>query len=484
MPNALAWLVMFLWPVVVIVTYQKRKGRASVARTTAWMLFLGIMFLPSAMALDAPLIPPMNKCAVTALACWVSLQLFHRNELLKRAPGHQMPRLLLVAMIYASYMTIATNDDVLRYGRTELPGLPKTEIISYTFGILFDFYIPFTVAQRVFKTERDLRDLLDVLVRCLLIYIPFVLYELKMAPVLHERIYGYGPFGFAQAVRDGGYRPNVFMAHGLVLAVFTCAAYAAARGLSAAGITTKPLRPKPLLWVSFVMVLLTKTLAAMIYGVICWLLIRRPLRTFVVTIFLLFVCSLVAAYPSMRIAGSFPTYKLVEWARSASAERAQSLQFRFDNEDVLLVRSMQRPMWGWGGYGRSRVYDEDGIDTTIADGLWIIWFGASGFAGLYLNLAAVFFPMLRAAFRLRKVRPSAAPLVGVLAVVSGFLVIDIIPNGRYDYLSMIMAGALWTLSETMTRPVPKNRKVPAAPARTPPSPAPVPEGPPAAAQTV
>jgi len=467
-PNILAWLVMFVWPVVVIVTYQKRRGRASAARTTAWMLFLGIMFLPSSMALDAPLIPPMNKCALTALACWVSLQLFHRNELLQRAPGHQMPRLLLAAMVYAAYMTIATNGDVLRYGRTELQGLPKSEVISYTFGILFDFYIPFTVSQRVFKTERDLRDLLDVLTRCLLIYIPFVLYELKMAPVLHERFYGYGPFGFAQAVRDGGYRPNVFMAHGLVLAVFTCAAFAAARGLVAAGVTTKPLRPKPLLWLSFVMVLLTKTLAAMIYGALCWLLIRRPTRTFVISIFLLVVCGLVAAYPSMRIAGSFPTYKLVEWAKGASAERASSLQFRFDNEDVLLVRSLERPMWGWGGYGRSRVYDEDGVDTTIADGLWIIWFGASGFAGLYLNLAAVFLPMLRTAFRLHKVRPSAVPLLAVLAVVSGFLVIDILPNGRYDYLSMIMAGAMWTLSETLTRPLPKKRKV--EPSPVPPTP--------------
>ncbi len=58
--------------------------------------------------------------------------------------------------------------------------------------------------------------------------------------------------------------------------------------------------------------------------------------------------------------------------QNVSADRANSLRHRLNNEDMLLSRAFESPLFGWGGWGRNRVYDENGKDLTVTDGLWII----------------------------------------------------------------------------------------------------------------
>jgi hypothetical protein len=41
---------------------------------------------------------------------------------------------------------------------------------------------------------------------------------------LHTWVYGYFPHSFAQQLRYGGYRPVVFMGHGLLVALFAAIA--------------------------------------------------------------------------------------------------------------------------------------------------------------------------------------------------------------------------------------------------------------------
>ena len=50
-------------------------------------------------------------------------------------------------------------------------------------------------------------------------------------------------------------------------------------------------------------------------------------------------------------------------------ERGRSLEFRFLNEDLLLAKSRERLLFGWGNQGRSRVYDPvTGEDRSTTDG--------------------------------------------------------------------------------------------------------------------
>ena len=65
-----------------------------------------------------------------------------------------------------------------------------------------------------------------------------------------------------------------------------------------------------------------------------------------------------------------------------SDDRARSLEFRFINEDRLLGRASERPLAGWGRFGRNRVYDEEGgYDVSVTDGRWIIVLGQFGILG-------------------------------------------------------------------------------------------------------
>src|SRR5699024_3988850 len=59
-------------------------------------------------------------------------------------------------------------------------------------------------------------------------------------------------------------------------------------------------------------------------------------------------------------------------AHSISDRRADSLQTRLTNEDRLSAKALQRPVFGWGGWGRNRVYNKYGKDISITDGMWII----------------------------------------------------------------------------------------------------------------
>ena len=45
-------------------------------------------------------------------------------------------------------------------------------------------------------------------------------WEVRMSPQLHSSMYGFRPFRFDQAYRWGGYRPSVFMQHGIALGLF------------------------------------------------------------------------------------------------------------------------------------------------------------------------------------------------------------------------------------------------------------------------
>ena len=83
-------------------------------------------------------------------------------------------------------------------------------------------------------------------------------------------------------------------------------------------------------------------------------------------------------YPLLRAEGLFPDKLLVGIAEQVNVERAGSLLTRFEQEQQLLDRSSERPIFGWGRFGRSRVYDEYGKDISLTDGLWIITLGSSG----------------------------------------------------------------------------------------------------------
>jgi hypothetical protein len=143
----------------------------------------------------------------------------------------------------------------------------------------------------------------------------------------------------------------------------------------------------------------------------------------------------------LRSVDVIPTAHLVTTVETINARAAESLQVRLDNEDMLLEHGRERPLFGWGGYGRNRIYDEAGRGISITDGAWIIVIGIRGWAGYLGQFGLLTLPIIILALNRRRYEVSA--VTAVLALVLSAALIDLLPNAFLSPVILLLAGALW-----------------------------------------
>jgi hypothetical protein len=447
--NIFAYVALFSWPVVCLAVFAARKGVAKLSTTVSWMLLLPIMFLPSNMAWDPPLLPPFNKFRISLLAIFLALRIFHGNDLLKRASGHRIPGLLFTLYLISVAGSIQTNPDEFWFGPLNLPGLTWYDFVSAAIQEILDIYLPFYIGQRVFRSRDGLIEFFKVMTTCALIYGPMMLFEVRFSPQLHLWVYGYYPSDFQQAMRGTGFRPIVFMNHGLSVAGWMFACLVSALALRRAGVNLKTVPGNVRIYVNWVLLFLAKSFGPIIYGAIATLM--RFASPKAIARFVIAVVLLVAIYPVVRAQDVFPTTDLVQMFRSMSDDRADSLKFRFDNEDLLLRHAMERPWFGWGTFGRNQVYSEWGKVETVTDGQWIIVLGCFGYVGHVLYFTLLLMPLLRFLRSYKKMSGRDRALCSMLALLLAAFMLDLLPNAFSDYLTIVYAGMLWTLSEVFRR---------------------------------
>jgi O-antigen ligase len=156
-------------------------------------------------------------------------------------------------------------------------------------------------------------------------------------------------------------------------------------------------------------------------------------------------------YMLVRTTGGWSGAPLTSLARLVHERRAESLQYRFDNENLLIAKALQQPWFGWGGWGRNRVYEEDWQgdlkDVSTTDGLWIISFGINGLVGLAALTAIQSLPPLlllkRWPARTWSCPDAAAPAaLATILLLSG---IDNLFNAMVNPIYMLIAGGLTSL---------------------------------------
>ena len=133
------------------------------------------------------------------------------------------------------------------------------------------------------------------------------------------------------------------------------------------------------------------------------------------------------------------------WSPGLSPDRAQSLGYRFLNEDMLLERAADKPLFGWGAWGRNLLYDpETGEALTISDGQWIITIGQSGWLGYIATFGLLCLPIFALWWRYRQVRrmPRIPAQAGLLALILGANLVDLLPNATLIPFTWLLAGAL------------------------------------------
>jgi O-antigen ligase len=269
-----------------------------------------------------------------------------------------------------------------------------------------------------------------------------MLYEVRMSPQLHTKLYGFFPHDWRQQIRAGGFRPVVFLGHGLLVAIFGCITAIAAF----------------VLWRDKHQV--TKGKGGIIFAYFCLVLVLC--KTYSAVIYLLFIVSLVfflsekmrvrvmsliaiavLIFPAIR--HQLPLSDITAFFMDLNPERAASLQYRFDNEDILLDKANEKPWFGWGSWGRNRVYNPvSGEDISITDGAWIIRFGAFGWLGYLATMGLVAYPVIVWAKHIKKGSAGKAlsPYSLALCAIAVIYLIDQIPNASINHLTYLIGGAL------------------------------------------
>lgn len=322
-----------------------------------------------------------------------------------------------------------------------------------TWGVLY-------WAGRVyFHSLDDYRELVTWFLRGAVVYLPLCWLELRLSPQLHHMLYGYHQHEFLQSVRWGGYRPMAFLPHPLVVAMWTVTAALVAfwmwRCRALPSITGLVPSSIPLAW-AFGLLAMTavtcRSMGALALGTLgaVALTLSRGFRSAVLLALLLFLPPI---YIGVRASGTWTGEDFVAWlGETVSQERAESLSFRLKNENLLVDKALERPAFGWGGWGRSRVYDIWGNDISVTDGGWIIALGERGWFGLAAWVIAMLLPTARF---LRDVpprlwsHPQVAPLAA-MAVVFALSTCNNLLNVDTDPVYLLGMGALVSVVEALT----------------------------------
>jgi len=447
MPNLIAFAALFFWPLASVILFQKLPaGRALIAS-----LLVGYLFLPPPPAgWDFPLLPPLTKETIPSLVA-LAICLAKYRDRMRLMPDGAVTRTLVLLFLFSPVLTVATNADPTWFGRFALPGLQPQEAI----GAIVQQAIliaPFVMARNLLADAADHRDMLAALLIGGLVYSLFMLVEVRLSPQINIWVYGFFQHSFDQMIRFGGYRPIVFLYHGIWVAFFAMTAILAGLAL---------LRGLPVgrgrAWLAaaalylLAVLVLAKSVAALVYAVMLAPVVLLVSQRWQLRLALL-LALVAVTYPLSKGAGLVPDDRLLAAATAIDADRAASLRFRFDNEAVLLDRAVQKPLFGWGMWGRNHVLQDDtGRQLTIADGRWIITIGTFGWAGFLAEFLLLTLPIAMIWWRSHGAAEPVSPWIGPLVLILAINVLDLLPNATLTPLTWLFAGAVLGHAEQLHR---------------------------------
>lgn len=416
-------------------------NRYGTAKGILLSILAAYLLLPSGFDINFPGIPALNKHTLTSMVLLGYLVITRQSIGYKSLKG--VHKLVFLLLMISPFLTSITNQERYMF----IQGLRLYDGLSQA-GIGFLHFLPFLLGLAYFKTyERQIVLLRLVGVAAVFYTLP-VLWEIRMSPQLHTTIYGYFPHSFLQQYRDGGFRAVVFLGHGLLVAMFLAVGFTSLFALHKARIKAWRFDNRLLLFLLMATILLQKSLGAFIFTLIVIVMVTmfsyRKIHLFSVAIAAVFL-----TYPVTSSMGIFPHQQLVNAAAAVSPERAQSLGFRFEHENILLEHAMKKPLFGWGSWGRNRVYDPaTGADLSVTDGKWVITLGSGGwllFLGLFYFVVMAIYLAYRSQKHLRGTEDEKNKqfLMSMHSLIVALILIDQMPNSSLQSLYWLIIGGLF-----------------------------------------
>jgi len=424
-------IALFGWIPVVLLLFATLRPRTAVATAfvVAWC------FLPVA-GYSILGLPDYTKMTATCYAVLLGTGLFHSGVFAKLRP-HWIDLPMVVWCVVPLASSISN-------------GLGVYDGISGVLSQTIVWGFPYLIGRLYFTEVRHLTVIVQTIIIFGIIYIPLCLFEIRMSPQLHYIFYGYYQHQFAQTMRYGGYRPMVFMNHGLQVGMWMGIAlvlsvgswrYGAWRTIRFMGILLPIVAVCAALGTTLILVKSTGAIVLAAVGIAA-IVSSHALKTAVPMAAIALSCVL---YLGLRATQAWSGEGLVEMAAEVNEDRAASLEFRMYNENILGDKARERPWFGWGGWGRGRIYDEDGNDISITDGLWIIAFGMNGTVGLVSLYSAMLLGptllVMRCKPRRWRIEPETA-IAAALAVACMLEAADSLPNGMQIPVMTMALGAV------------------------------------------
>ena len=431
-----AQLVMLIWLPIVLLIFQ----RFSIHRAIIISFLIAWLFLPQRAGFAFQGLADYDRISATCYGIILGVILFHSQDKIKfKLSWIDIPIFLYCL---SGLLSSLSNNLGLYDG------------LSAVLMKITEYGLPYFLGRLYLTQAKHLSELAKGIVISGIIYIPFCGVEVIIGPQLHRIVYGYfGMTDIRQSLRFGGWRPSVFMRHGLSVGMWMMAATLIAIWLWQSG-TLKKLWGFSLVYIIPVMVftcIVIKSTGAYVYlafGIMV-LLVAKYFKNNLLVVFLSLA---IIFYLSLNVTGNVTAATVDRITDTLGnvfpASRVQSLEFRLDNEQVLLEKALNRPLLGWGGWGRNRVVEEmfDGTfkNTTVTDSLWIIAFGQNGIVGLVSIFAMMLVPPLYFCFKYPPklwLHPQVAP-IAVLNTILVLYALDCTLNDQFNPVFVVISGAI------------------------------------------
>ena len=400
-----------------------RPARALVSAYLLAWLFLPMARIPIQGFWD------VDKVLACNVGVLLGVLLFCPGRLRSYRPG--APDFFLLAFAGGACVTSVMNGLGLHDG-----------VSSLTHKVLY-YAVPFWLGRAVVRDRRDFLEAGRLIAYGAALYAVLAVWEWRMSPQIHKTLYGFFQHGWIQHFRWGFYRPIVCFPHALGLGMFFAWTSLLSLGLLRAGHLRPVLGIPPIAIAALPLLGLLTSMSLGPWGLflvgigllVWWSQTRRRRVVWIPVVFAL-------VWMAGRYTGMTRGQWLVSAAASVSPQRAGSLQYRVDAETLLLERAKQRPIFGWGGWGRNRARDERGRDLVATDGLWIIFVGSYGLVGLACFYLWWCWPLLMSRRSSRDLERD--PMLMPLLIAIGLQAVNLLFNGFLSPVLILMSGAVVT----------------------------------------
>lgn len=437
MPNTLAYLALICWPVVAVLIYRIRK--LSTLAATFWVVVGGYLFLPVKAQIDLPMVPALNQITIPAISAAMCC-VFVRRVPIKVLPNRGVMRWLFICLLLAPLFSVLANPEPMFDGAQQKPGLTLYDAIADTMATYLKI-LPLLLGLSLVRSHQDIARLLKLIVYAALIYSPLILLEIRISPQLHTWVYGFFPHEFIQQMRFDGFRPVVFLGHGLLVAIFVAVALCATAALWRNKYRLSNLSLGFFVLYFAAILILCKAVGAWILGLgtlVCILTLSPRMQARVSIL----VAMLVLAYPLLALNGLIPYQKFIDFSEIFGQDRAQSVAFRFLQETALLEHAAKKIEFGWGIWGRHQLSD------SVSDGHLIGVLGVYGLWGYIAKAGLLLAILLRAAQGIKRLPdPRASGLMAGALSILMLVMVDQIPNSSLTpYFWLVLGGVMGATS--------------------------------------